>query len=102
MAGKKFIRGTLEDMSIDYVSLDHLIVKLQALKDKYAKEGWNNLKLEVVHGYYDSYGVELTGERLETDAEYQYRLQWEANAQVMDKEARRKTYEQLKKEFDPK
>lgn len=86
---KKTIKDTLSvSLSELEGNLDDVISQLQTWKE----EGWEGLDVDY---YYESTTYNLYKSRLETDAEYQRRIQQEEHY----KENRRKQYEQLKKEF---
>jgi hypothetical protein len=82
-------------------SIDEYITSIQQLKE----EGW-----EAISFYIDddlNISMSLTAKRLETDKEYQDRLEQEKRAEEISradraiaKERRRKQYQQLRKEFE--
>lgn len=89
-------RQTITDtrkIDIDYMSLEMAIERLtDAMKD-----GFTRIELEVESGYYDSHTAvfTVTGQREETDQEYESRMRKVKYLQ----EQRRKEYESMKKEF---
>ena len=76
MTEKKMKVVSLTSIYLDYEKLDHAIEKLSSLKEQYTAAGFT--KLQINYGYYDSYddkeSLYLTGERLETDEEYNKRI----------------------------
>lgn len=68
-----------------------VITNLQAIAEEFpdAEFGWD----------WD-HGIELTGSRPETDAEYDKRVAAEASKQLKERNERKQKYEALKKEFE--
>lgn len=91
----KTITETLDVSDLKWTTLDNLI---QELKD-YRDQGWVKWDVEAYEYYGDtSIRIELSKQRLETEEGVAARLKREDYC----KEMRRKQYENLKKEFDPK
>lgn len=82
--------------------LDKAIALLQELKGKHKGVENLSLSIEVEDDYGDSHyvSVELMGYRLETEQEFEERLQKEYAWYKDLEERKRKQYEELKKEFE--
>lgn len=86
---KKMVTEKYTGLDID---LDGSIDDAISLLQKYKEEGWTDIDTDW-YGEYRCY--HFTKKRLETDIEYDLRIE----AEKSSKEQRRKYYEQLKKEF---
>ena len=87
------------DVDIRYGSLDNAIKSLREAKAQAKKLKLSDVRLDIET--YDDYGAtgiscQVSGERPETDEEYQIRLEQEEQSRNM----RRHAYENLKKEFE--
>lgn len=104
---KKLVKIRLEDIKdIFEGNIDEIVERLIKVKNSYESQGFTNLQAIVEHSY-DYYDIDLYGERLETDAEYQKRLKIEARerdakayAKRKKEEKERREYERLKKKFE--
>ena len=98
---KKWLRkievsgACLDDILV--CSLDKAIKTLNKLNDRLKKEGWENLTIE--HSWEVLY---LSGDRLETDKEFETRKKKELTKWEKGREKRKKQFEKLKEEFGDK
>jgi len=83
----------------DGYSVDEIIVQMTALKNMYSQ--YTNLYFSDDYHYEYKYTT-LKGDRLETDAEYEYRLDGEHKSKLRVEENERKQYEKLKTKFESK
>lgn len=83
-----------ETHSLDDDFFEGTFDKIIESLEYYRQKGWDGIE---VNYNYESTGYRLYKERLETDEEYNERKSKDSRA----KEARRKKYEELKKEFEP-
>ena len=90
---KKMIREICKDQDID---LDGTIDDAINMLQKYKEKGWTDIDTgwygDQRYNYFSKY-------RLETDHEYDLRINAEKSSKEQSKEQRRQYYEQLKKEF---
>jgi len=82
----------------NYTSLPELIAELQAVVRDNPK--WREFQLEVSHDAYDGTNIEITGEREETNAERDSRLQKLAEMRGHQDKAELETYQLLKAKFE--
>ena len=98
---KKWIRDyDLVDFEIEY---DQTLNEFMDYIKELINEGWEAIEL-VPHKYGDGYLPYLYKTRIETDAEFQARLELEEKEQkkkIKAAERKRRQYEKLKKEFEP-
>lgn len=81
------------------VTLNDIIEQLTQLKDSLEKKGITECWLDIDSGY-SSYTTSVKGFRLETDEEYNKRIEMVSTLKNKEKESRRKQYEKLRKEFE--
>lgn len=94
---RKYVSAHFE--KVDYYSLKQLEEALARAKDAVNDGLWKDIRIstESRSHYGDEYfEIYLVGYRLETDKEYQERIQMEES----QKDYRRRMYESLKKEFE--
>jgi hypothetical protein len=85
----------LEHVYIEDMTLQQVDAAVCEWRKGYSLE-WGNLRLEYYDSTYSSnQELWLVGDRLETGDEYDKRIKWEQDC----REARRRQYEALKKEF---
>lgn len=86
-------------------SVDGLIERLTQIKEQYA-DSYTDLGIDTIRdcGCYGDCSCSptyyVTGKRLETDVEYQYRIDEEARVKAQRDERERKEYEALKAKFE--
>lgn len=97
---KRMISVKLKDRIYPDGDLNVFIEELISIRNKYSAQSFSNLRLDIDHDY--DYGsiIELWGDRLETDAQYQKRMKEEKNKKNKQLENERKQYEELKKKFE--
>lgn len=96
MNKKKFIEETIDVSNyFDVDTIDEWISTLNILKEKY--DGSSKLILD---SYYSNYNMKLIFNRIETDSEYNKRIDAETKLADKEKDKRKKMYEKLKKEFE--
>lgn len=107
VSDRKVLNDYLVDLSVSSFDgkVDDVIQMLANYRDKYTADGYFNINISTDH-YYDTVSIELRGDRYETDAEYEKRLDIEkifAQRQKLEKQKReedeRKLYERLKKKY---
>ena len=113
MAEKRFITEDLQTFSFYDMetSLDTIIQTLQDFKEKFG-DTYSNIRFNISYDRYDDEVryLQLQGDRLETDAEFEKRVSLEKKDRIKKKnekiahtlhikEERRKLYTALKKEF---
>lgn len=81
------------------ITLDDIILQLTETKDALEKKGITECWLDIDSGY-SNYTTSIKGYRLETDEEYNMRIDTENKTKNKEKESRRKQYEKLRKEFE--
>lgn len=90
------------------IELSVVIAHLTDLKEKYTQQGYYNLRLDVVKYDYDGdIEINLWGESLETDEEFDKRVGHEVNLKAQQEESKRNReleerheYERLKRKFE--
>jgi hypothetical protein len=81
------------------ITLNDIIEQLTELKDVLEKKGITECWLDIDSGY-SNYTTSIKGFRLETDEEFQTRIDAVNRIKNKQKESRRKQYEKLRKEFE--
>jgi putative ubiquitin-RnfH superfamily antitoxin RatB of RatAB toxin-antitoxin module len=81
------------------ITLDDIILQLTEIKDALEKKGITECWLDIDSGY-SNYTTSIKGYRLETDEEYNKRIELTESLKNKEKESRRKQYEKLRKEFE--
>lgn len=96
MNKKKMIENKFSvDDYFDVGTIDEWISTLNILKEKY--DGSSEL---IIDSGYNNCSFILRQERLETDDEFNKRIENEQNSLMKEKDKRKKLYEKLKKEFE--
>lgn len=85
--------------SLGDMSLNGIIEQLYQIKVDLSQKGIDDLWLNIDSGY-SNYFTSIEGTRLETDEEYNMRIDTENKTKNKEKESRRKQYEKLRKEFE--
>jgi len=81
------------------LSLGDMIEQLVEIKDALEKKGITECWLDINSGY-SNYDTSIQGYRLETDEEFQTRIDVVNRLKNKEKDSRRNQYEKLRKEFE--
>lgn len=89
---------TTIDFDTDYLlgKLDDVPRKVQDIKNKYEKQGWQDLELKMYY-YYGDTELQLLGTRPETDKEFADRVKKEQDRIKRQEKQKQKELELLKK-----
>lgn len=90
----------IDDVCVDNLggSIDKAIRRIKKWEKKAKELGYTNIGIEVQYSY-DYIGIELVGDRLETDQEYEARQKKEAKAKEAERKKKAKKEEKEKREL---
>lgn len=93
---KKLISKEVDTLYVSYTSLKDLKAEIDRFISAYGEDAYTELEQQA---YSDSFQVSVYAEVLETEVEYQTRLQQEDSANKRREEHERKEYQRLQKKF---